>query len=573
MLKEEYPRPNFIRPRINVLDGEWFFADQINENFNCFDSACYDKKIIVPYVQGTEKSGVEGYSPDVWYMREFELSASELMGHILLNFGAVDFRADVFLNGNFIFSHSGGYTPFTIDISGVATEGKNILAVHCIDSLTEEGLPRGTQKDANDNGLYPPMTGIWRSVWLEFTAHSYFASIHPQADVLQKAIFLTGNIYGDIKDLLINVELSYDGKPIGNFAYPAKQNYKICIPVKEPIQYWMPMEGRLYDVKVMLRNKKHGILDMVHTYCGFRSLAVDNNRFYINGYPYFLRQVSDHCYYHESGYSVPSVVALKDYLIKVGMLGFNGIKITKCIPSPKYVYLADKLGLVLNVGFPTENAFPENSPCKPVMFSEIQTTLSAYFGCPSIAIWGLYEQFDGNPNDAYETYNFVKSIDPTRIITTSMGGKQYPTDIYDVNLQKVANYDELRHTLLVKDQADGLSDRAIKKLYTSDPLLLTPNAIHSIPEYVSSFSVGALTRYDEPPIGNSYEDQFLERFYHFATTIMATGAIGYVYDTLFDYGEKRTGLLSTNRQYKLSRKSISKLRAINKFRARCESQQ
>ena len=61
MLKEEYPRPNFIRPRINVLDGEWFFADQINENFNCFDSACYDKKIIVPYVQGTEKSGVEGY--------------------------------------------------------------------------------------------------------------------------------------------------------------------------------------------------------------------------------------------------------------------------------------------------------------------------------------------------------------------------------------------------------------------------------------------------------------------------------------------------------------------------------
>src|SRR5690554_6239863 len=179
-IDKNYPRPSFTRPNYQLLNGEWDFAfdekDELSKNRK-FLKTEFSHKIIVPYAYNTKESGIniDKFCSVVWYKKEFE--TKNLNKRAILHFDGVDYKVEVYLNGQFIGSHKGGYTRFSFDITNVVKKN-NTLIVKCIDYKDPE-LPRGKQRwtDTNFSCFYEETTGIFKSVWVEYVSEFYLKKV------------------------------------------------------------------------------------------------------------------------------------------------------------------------------------------------------------------------------------------------------------------------------------------------------------------------------------------------------------------------------------------------------------
>ena len=193
MYREEYPRPGFVRPDWRNLNGAWQFEIEKSGN-NYLGDGVYDSVIEVPFCPESKLSGIAHTQPltSVWYRRTFSIAPEQLIGSVLLHFGAVDFSADVFINGVFAGSHSGGYTPFMLDIGSLVHTGENTLSVNAKDDYQDGTIPSGKQSNRPESYgcLYTRTTGIWQTVWLEFTGKTYFSKTKITPDANSKTILI-----------------------------------------------------------------------------------------------------------------------------------------------------------------------------------------------------------------------------------------------------------------------------------------------------------------------------------------------------------------------------------------------
>lgn len=424
--RPEHPRPDAFRESWVSLNGEWQFEiDEKGTGTNRGLSFGKDlaSKITVPFAPESSLSGIGHYGlmKHTWYRRHFEVPAEFKGKRLLLHFGAVDYQAWVWVNGELAGSHTGGSVSFSFDITRLAKPGTNEVAVRVFDDTASGRQPTGKQTHSVSEGcVYTRTTGIWQPVWLEAVGVSFIENISIVPDPDHSRVFIEASLNGNDKDLQLTAEAWADGKLAGHASSVAGwRNNRLVIDLNKKI-LWEPGRPFLYDLKLSLTQK--GIpVDQVSSYFGLRSVSIDGRSILINGKRVFQRLILDQGFYPDGIWTAPSDDELRKDIERSMAAGFNGARLHQKVFEPRFLYWADKLGYLVWGEFPNwgYNFRPENYPNYINEWTEI---LLRDRNHPSIIGWC---PFNETPGIAGELQNLVvretRAIDPTRPVLETSG--------------------------------------------------------------------------------------------------------------------------------------------------------
>ena len=347
----EHPKPQFMRDTWLNLNGSWAFEiDQSRSGEYrglAKADATLNSQIIVPFCPESELSGVgyKDFMNGVWYQKKVTLTQGQCDGTVFLHFGAVDYEATVYVNGKKAGSHKGGYVSFKFDITSLVNPGENTITLNAIDDSREGLIPSGKQseKPYSYGCMYTRTTGIWQTVWLEFTPKSYIKSVRYETNPNQGILLLTAQLEGKGD---FSAKAFYEGKEVGSVSAGAAQGeLNLALQVSE-IHLWEVGAGRLYDLELTFGE------DSVHSYFGLRSVQLEGMKFLLNGKSVFQRLILDQGFYPDGIYTAPSDAALeKDITMSMDM-GFNGARPHEKIFEERYFYHCDRHGYLVWGEFP-----------------------------------------------------------------------------------------------------------------------------------------------------------------------------------------------------------------------------
>lgn len=442
----EYPRPIMERPQWLNLNGLWDYA--ITKKDAPLPKT-FDGKILVPFAIESSLSGVGKTikaDQSLWYERKFQIPEDWKGKNVLLNFGAVDWKAEVFVNGNKIGEHTGGYTPFSFNITKNLKDGENSLAVRVWDS-TGNGLPRGKQLDKPRGIFYTSVSGIWQTVWLEPVSASHISGLKITPDLDSSSFDI--RVDSDDKSATATIKVLDNGKVVAQTT--AAANKTANIPVKNP-KLWWPKSPFLYDLEITLSNKGGEQVDSVKSYAAMRKFSIAKHGrfggvdFTLNNKKFFTFGPLDQGWWPDGLYTAPTDEALKFDIQRTKDLGFNSIrKHVKVEPARWYTH-CDRLGMVVWQDMPS--MFGEGDGWQPRGFfqgeertvskkfeetyrkewKEIMESLHSY---PCIAIWVPFNEAWGQFKTK-EITEWTKSMDPSRLVNSASGGNYFDCgDIVD----------------------------------------------------------------------------------------------------------------------------------------------
>lgn len=442
----EYPRPIMERPQWLNLNGLWDYA--ITKKDAPLPKT-FDGKILVPFAIESSLSGVGKTikaDQSLWYERKFQIPEDWKGKNVLLNFGAVDWKAEVFVNGNKIGEHTGGYTPFSFNITKNLKDGENSLAVRVWDS-TGNGLPRGKQLDKPRGIFYTSVSGIWQTVWLEPVSASHISGLKITPDLDSSSFDI--KVDSDDKSATATIKVLDNGKVVAQTT--AAANKTANIPVKNP-KLWWPKSPFLYDLEITLSNKGGERVDSVKSYAAMRKFSIAKHGrfggvdFTLNNKKFFTFGPLDQGWWPDGLYTAPTDEALKFDIQRTKDLGFNSIrKHVKVEPARWYTH-CDRLGMVVWQDMPS--MFGEGDGWQPRGFfqgeertvskkfeetyrkewKEIMESLHSY---PCIAIWVPFNEAWGQFKTK-EITEWTKSMDPSRLVNSASGGNYFDCgDIVD----------------------------------------------------------------------------------------------------------------------------------------------
>lgn len=442
----EYPRPIMERPQWLNLNGLWDYA--ITKKDAPLPKT-FDGKILVPFAIESSLSGVGKTikaDQSLWYERKFQIPEDWKGKNVLLNFGAVDWKAEVFVNGNKIGEHTGGYTPFSFNITKNLKDGENSLAVRVWDS-TGNGLPRGKQIDKPRGIFYTSVSGIWQTVWLEPVSASHISGLKITPDLDSSSFDI--RVDSDDKSATATIKVLDNGKVVAQTT--AAANKTANIPVKNP-KLWWPKSPFLYDLEITLSNKGGEQVDSVKSYAAMRKFSIAKHGrfggvdFTLNNKKFFTFGPLDQGWWPDGLYTAPTDEALKFDIQRTKDLGFNSIrKHVKVEPARWYTH-CDRLGMVVWQDMPS--MFGEGNGWQPRGFfqgeertvskkfeetyrkewKEIMESLHSY---PCIAIWVPFNEAWGQFKTK-EITEWTKSMDPSRLVNSASGGNYFDCgDIVD----------------------------------------------------------------------------------------------------------------------------------------------
>lgn len=443
--RPEYPRPQFVRQDWMNLNGWWKFSfdDQnIGLKQRWFASNDYPARILVPFSFETVKSGIGdcSFHPCVWYQRFFEIPAPWSEKRVRLHFGAVDYRATVWVNGIVVASHEGGHTPFSCDITGALLADGNIVVVRAEDPPTDRYIPRGKQHwEATPASIfYARTTGIWQTVWLEPVAASYLESIRITSTV-DGVISISAKINSPGPSQFVTIEIEERGRVLASAMSLADgPGALISAHLADP-KLWSPDRPHLYSVRVEL-NGPDGVLDTVDSYFGIRTVATQDGKVLLNGHPIYLKTVLDQGYWPESNLTAPTDDAIVQDIQQAKDLGFNGVRKHQKVEDPRFLYWADRLGLL--VAAEMANAYLFNDEAVARMTREWIEVVARDYNHPSIIIWTPVNESWGVPNlsdrrqqaHLKALYYLTKSLDDTRLVIDNDGWEHTEvTDLFAIH--------------------------------------------------------------------------------------------------------------------------------------------
>ncbi|MEN2741610.1 sugar-binding domain-containing protein [Microbacterium sp. X-17] len=458
--RPEYPRPQFVRDRWLNLNGVWSFGFGATEATETAGAAApttwtLDRDILVPFAPESERSGIGStdFHPAVRYRRTVEVPAAWADDRLLLHFGAVDFDTTVWVDDIEVGRHRGGFTPFTIDITdAVAGSPSTAFTLSVLaedDHLTIQARGKQSRRPENYEAFYTRTTGIWQTVWIEPVAPAHFgrpvirpdlpsSSFAVELDVASPAAGLTARVEVSDADGLVvtrEVEVTAQVKPVLTLPIPADR-----------LRPWSPEDPHLYTVRFTLL-RGGTVVDVLDSYAGMRSIAIDGRRVLLNGRPVFQRLVLDQGYWPDTLMTAPSDDALVAD-IELGMAaGFNGARLHQKVFEERYLFHADRLGYLVWGEFADWGAkVGPGGPQEPTLsfITEWVEALTRDLSHPSIVGWcPLNETFQPMTDritvldDATKAlYAVTKAIDPTRPVIDASGySHRVPgADIYDSHL-------------------------------------------------------------------------------------------------------------------------------------------
>jgi len=458
----EYPRPQMIRKEWLNLNGPWDYS--ITDK-NSVAPQSFDGKILVPYAIESALSGVGktvGKDKALWYHKTFKIKSKWRDKNIILNFGAIDWESEIWVNDQKIGNHKGGYDPFSFDITGALNDGsEQQILIRVWDPTNAENSPqpRGKQVIKPGGIFYTSVTGIWQTVWLEPVENSYITSYKLVPDIDNEQI--------NIKVLVNNpdgcklVLKSKDGKFNIESADVLKSEIKIDV---KDMKLWSPDSPFLYDLEMVLLNDKNKVVDKVESYFGMRksSLAKDEKgvlRLFLNNEPVFHFGPLDQGWWPDGLYTAPTDEALKFDLEYLKDVGFNMLrKHVKTEPARLY-YWCDKMGLMVWQDMPSSlynrDSYTEDElkVIDTQWEKEWENVMDYLYNYPSIVMWVPFNEGWGQ-YDTERITEWTKQYDPSRLVNNASGWTDKEVgDVHDIH-----NYPDPRMIPIEENRAIVLGE-------------------------------------------------------------------------------------------------------------------
>lgn len=583
MYRPEYPRPSFVRDNWLNLNGKWDFEIGDNGKNYLDDNTEYETRIEVPFCPESKLSGVghKDFMYSLWYRRTVSITPEQLKGKVLIHFGAVDYEANLYVNGKKAGTHRGGYISFSFDITNLLREGENTLVLNAVDDTKNNTYPSGKQSSRLESYgcSYTRTTGIWQTVWLEFLNESYISGRKISTRPEDRTVNITGLVENG-KGCEANAAVYYKGEKVGQASAPVvKGGFSLDVAVKNEIHLWNPLAPEIYDIVITV-TRGDETLDSVKTYTGFRSIELRDGKFLINGKSVFLRQILDQGFYPDGIYTAPDVSDIeKDIDIAIDF-GFNGARPHEKIFEEYYLYYADMKGYLVWGEFPNWGCLldsKKNPKGVKNFLAEWGEELVRDYSHPSIIGWcPLNEAWDGHHFcDAAAQkaiYSETKKYDKTRPFIGSSGGFHYVTDIDD--------YHDYSHTAAqieshVHDHKNGGKDD--KQIFAANKLrgagLLTRRELKGKPIFLSEYG-GISFNNDESSswgyVKETDEESFVKHYISDTDAVMQSDCMGMCYTQLTDVEQEQNGLVTYERVHKFSDDARAKIRECNLQKAKIE---
>lgn len=564
--RPEYPRPDFQRENWLPLNGEWDFS---------FDEPIFDRKILVPFACETKLSGIHdtSFHNAVWYRRSFSLPEPMHDRQILLHFGAVDYTCRLWVNDQFIREHTGGQCGFSADITdALNASGENVIVLEARDDPADLEMPRGKQywKPESESIFYTRTTGIWQSVWLEAVSPMHLCScrITPLFD--ERSVRFSYALSAAPQHVTLTAEITFRGKTAGTvsvtptsargaFDWQIDQSALSAWNYQEDL-VWTPEQPNLFDVT--FRILEHGCeVDAVQSYFGMRKVSIQNGQFLLNNRPYYQKLVLDQGYWPESLLTAPSDEAFIRDIELTKAMGFNGVRKHQKVEDPRYLYHADRMGLLVWGEIGAAYLYSEQYADR--IYREWLDVLRRDYNHPCIVVWTPLneswgaQEIETDPRQRAHSEAMVaitKSVDTTRLVVDNDGWEHTNGDLLTIHDYSPSG-EMLRAHLGSMDTILALrpAQRALfvgGYTYAGQPVLLSEfGGVKFVPGPEAQRSWG----YCEADSCAAFAGKLRELF----DAVRACPLVdGYCYTQLTDVETEQNGLLTYDRTSKLPLETI-----------------
>lgn len=575
--RPEYPQPQFEREHWLNLNGVWEFEfDDGNRGLDedwAVGARAFSRRITVPFCFESKLGGIAdtSFHPWVWYRRNVTIPAEWKGRRVVLHFGAVNYRAMVWINGRLAGRHEGGNVPFQFDISDLLKPGANNITVRAEDPPTDRYIPRGKQYwELKSAGIfYTRTSGIWQTVWLEGVGDSYLLRVRT-TPALDGTVRFDASIARPAPDLEFVAAICYEGTEVARSSARAEGPRASAIALVSDPKLWSPGHPRLYDVTFELRRGSN-VLDRVSSYFGYRSVITENGRVMLNRDSTFLKFVLDQGYWPESILTPPSDEAIQYDIRMAQAMGFNGARKHQKLEDPRYLYWADKMGFL--VSGEMANAYLYDDGYVERFTREWMEAVERDYNHPSIIIWVPINESWGVPdlsdprqqNHLKSLYPLTHSLDATRLVIDNEGWQH--TDMTDL----FALHDYARTGELLYERYKDLGKPGAR-IPTEGVAPLVPGASYNgSPFYLSEFGGIAFIPpgHEVPKEAWGYSGvektagSAVERLRGLYQAIVRVPAwAGLCYTQLTDVEQEINGLMTYDRKPKFDVKAIREINGL-----------
>ena len=431
---QEYPRPQMVRERWANLNGFWKYAITPADA----EPVAMDGQILVPFAVESALSGVGRFVSEneaLWYEREFTVPRGWNGDRVILNFGAVDWKAEVYVDGQKAGEHTGGYTPFSFDITDLLANGrKHTLKLKVTDGTDKWFQPRGKQVSRPHGIWYTAVTGIWQTVWMEAVPAAHVNSYYAEADIDAGTLSVTVDAEVEAGDI-VKIQLLADGAPV------AEGEGKAVTLAVPDMKLWSPSDPYLYDLVIkVVRDGKE--IDSVKGYTAMRKISYaqdesGHKRMLLNNEPLFQYGPLDQGWWPDGLYTAPTDEALAFDIVKTKEMGYNLIRKHVKVEPARWYWHCDRLGMLVWQDMPSiadnstnvwDNRTYKRGTDTPVTdegkanyYNEWAEIIEDFKGFPCIVCWVPFNEAWGQ-FDTDEVVKFTRSLDPSRLINYASGG-------------------------------------------------------------------------------------------------------------------------------------------------------
>lgn len=439
---QEYPRPQMVREDWVNLNGLWDYAITPKE---ANKPANFEGNILVPFAVESALSGVGrtvGKDSILWYNTNFKAPSSRNK-RLLLHFGAVDWKSEIFINGQSVATHEGGFDPFTVDITDYVKGRTQELTVKVWDPTDEGPQPRGKQI-RNPHGIwYTPVTGIWQTVWIEAVPETHIVSTKHTPNIDNEELSFTAKVANAKAGDQLRVTVLDGQQEVSSQEFGVNEEIKLAITNQK---LWSPENPHLYDLNIeLLRNGK--VIDQVDSYFAMRKISMEKDskgiqRMLLNNEFVFQYGPLDQGWWPDGLYTAPSDEALKFDVIKTKEMGFNMIRKHIKVEPARWYYHCDQLGMLVWQDMPSGD-LGNRWDSRPGVFGlateqdrsaeseayykkEWNLIMDALHNFPSIVMWVPFNEAWGQFKTK-EITEWTMEKDPSRIVNSASGGNFHPT--------------------------------------------------------------------------------------------------------------------------------------------------
>ncbi len=603
-----HPRPQLVREGWTDLCGTWQLAyDDAREGLDghwaaladLADRGVFDRDVTVPFPPESEASGIgdNGPHPVLWYRRALRLAdvagadAVHEHGHrVVLRFAAVDYRAQVWLDGTLLGSHEGGQTPFSFDVTDVLTAGdadEHVLVVRAEDDPRDVTQPRGKQDWLDEPHViwYSRTSGIWQPVWCEVVPAVAVEHLAWTPDVAASAVHL-GLTLREVppRPVTVAVRLELEGTLLAEHrvrVHEQRTQTTVAVPAllngqaRQDVT-WSPETPRLVDATVQVFGDGDGdggesVIDEVGSYLGLRTAGVGGRAFLLNGLPYYVRSVLEQGYWPDSHLTAPDAGALRREVELIKELGFNAVRVHQKVEDPRFLYWADRLGLL--VWGETANAFAFSPEAVRRLTAEWLEVVHRDVSHPCIVTWvpmneswGVHDVATDPAQQAYTVAlaALTRAVDPSRPVVSNDGWEHTDSDLWTVH--------DYADTGAVLTQRYGSPEvrATLEDFWPAGRRVLLPGAVdRGQPVMLTEFGGVRYTPRppEEVPVERTWgyssaedAEDFAARLEDLLSAVHASPVLaGFCYTQLTDTMQEANGLLDERREPKLP---IERLRRI-----------